>query len=124
MKKIIIPAILFIIVVTMVFYTSATIKKPGFEDKRAKLLADLDSNIREAVLEGKYNCCIEPPCTMCYLGNWIWEDGTCHCDEMIAQGELDKVCPQCRQKVGEGQCNSTTAHNHETNLFLEAVDTK
>ena len=55
---------------------------------------------------GKYKCCIKPLCTMCYLGEWAWEDGTCDCDGMIAKGDLDKVCPQCKKGIEEGRCKS------------------
>jgi hypothetical protein len=54
--------------------------------------------------EGNYRCCIDPPCTMCFMGDWIWDDGTCRCDDMIAQGEDDKVCPQCKGGSEEGTC--------------------
>jgi len=43
---------------------------------------------------------------MCYLGDWIWKDGTCDCDEMIKRGEWDKVCPQCQKGIKEGKCQS------------------
>ena len=76
----------------------------SFEDKRARVLGELSLAIDGAVAEGKYECCIDPPCTMCYMGNWLWDDGTCKCDEMIANGEYDKVCPQCARGLEEGLC--------------------
>jgi len=79
----------------------------SFEDRRVKVLKELSSSIEDAVAQGKYHCCINPPCTMCYLGNWIWEDGTCNCDAMIAQGDFDKVCPQCVKAIEKGECEST-----------------
>ena len=84
-----------------------------FEQRRTKLLNELSDSINQAMLEGKYHCCIEPPCTMCYLGNWIWEDGTCECDAMIAKGEFDKVCPQCKKGIEEGKCTSTVEESCE-----------
>ena len=82
-------------------------KKPSFEEKREKVLGELNLAIEEAEEQGRYKCCIEPACTMCYLGNWIWEDGSCYCDDMIANGEMDKVCPQCIRGIEEGSCKST-----------------
>ncbi len=82
-------------------------KEPSFEEKREKVLGELNLAIEEAEEQGRYKCCIEPACTMCYLGNWIWEDGSCYCDDMIANGEMDKVCPQCIRGIEEGSCKST-----------------
>ncbi|MBC7073856.1 hypothetical protein H5T58_00465 [Candidatus Parcubacteria bacterium] len=75
--------------------------------QREKILAELEKTIQKAKLEGKYKCCIEPPCTMCYLGDWIFKNGTCQCEEMIAKKEWDKVCPQCTKGIKEGKCKST-----------------
>ena len=44
---------------------------------------------------------------MCFLGDWLWDDGTCDCDGMIVKGEWDKVCPQCKKGIEEGFCKST-----------------
>lgn len=68
-------------------------KNESFDQRRAKNLNELSLSIQDAVAQGKYKCCITPPCTMCYLGDWIWKDGICRCDEMAAKGEFDKVCP-------------------------------
>ncbi|MAG50705.1 hypothetical protein CL621_03670 [archaeon] len=86
---------------------SDSIKVYTFEERRENILVGLNLAIEDAKEEGKYKCCIEPACTMCYLGNWIWKDGTCDCDGMIAEGELDKVCPQCKRGIEEGLCKST-----------------
>lgn len=77
-----------------------------FGDKRAHILSELDETLRAATLSGEYKCCIDPPCKMCFLGNWIWDDGTCDCDTMIANGEWDKVCPECVHGIEEGLCKS------------------
>ncbi|MBR9678486.1 MAG: hypothetical protein GOU97_04320 [Nanoarchaeota archaeon] len=68
---------------------------------------ELSLAVEDATANGDYKCCIDPPCTMCYLGNWLWNDGTCHCDEMILKGEFDKVCPQCKKGLEKGLCKST-----------------
>jgi hypothetical protein len=100
--------------VLLIFLFKLSVDKKSFEERRGEVLAELSSAIDDAVKEGKYKCCIDPPCTMCYLGNWIWEDGTCHCDEMIISGESDKVCPQCVSGLEEGLCKSLTLDECET----------
>jgi len=78
----------------------------NFQTEKEKLFSQIYSAIEKAKIEGKYKCCIEPPCTMCYLGDWIFKDGTCDCDGMVAKGEWDKVCPQCIRGIKEGKCKS------------------
>ncbi len=106
-RKIYILSILLILFMTVSIFMVLLIKKQGFEEKRESLLEQLYNNIEEAKLEGNYECCIEPPCTMCYLGNWIWEDGSCYCDRMIIEGKNEDVCPQCVKGIEEGKCKST-----------------
>jgi len=84
------------------------IAAPGFSEQREQLLSDMDSMIHQAKLDGKYRCCIEPPCRMCFLGNWIWDDGTCDCDGEIAKENWDKVCPECKNGMEQGICESAT----------------
>jgi len=43
---------------------------------------------------------------MCYLGNWIWKDGSCYCDDMIKENKLNFVCPECLRGIKEGKCES------------------
>jgi hypothetical protein len=76
----------------------------SFETRRANIINDMYDLIDLQAREGNYRCCIDPPCTMCFMGDWIWDDGTCRCDDMIAQGEDDKVCPQCKGGSEEGTC--------------------
>ncbi len=85
----------------------------GFVEGRTKILNELSDAIGVAVKEGKYHCCIDPPCTMCFLGDWLWDDGTCDCDGMIAKGEFDKVCPQCKRGIEEGRCISSAQESCE-----------
>jgi len=82
-------------------------KELSFEERREKVLFELNTGIEKAKEEGRYKCCIEPACTMCYLGHWIWDDGSCYCDDMIAKGEMDKVCPECIKGIESGSCSST-----------------
>lgn len=76
----------------------------SFEERRENIIIEMNSVISQNVEEGEYKCCIEPACTMCFLGNWVWDDGICRCDDMIAQGKDDKVCPQCKRGLEEGRC--------------------
>jgi hypothetical protein len=85
---------------------SQAVPKLAFEERRGNVLNELSGAINDAKLEGKYGCCIEPPCTMCYLWEWLWEDGQCRCDEMIAKGDFESVCPQCKKGFEEGRCES------------------
>jgi len=98
--------IILIVIVTTVFVTITKTGKNSFEENREKVLSQLYLAIEEAKKMGKYKCCIEPPCTMCYLGEWIFKDGTCDCDGMISMNEWDKVCPQCIRGIKEGKCKS------------------
>jgi|SRR3989338_1568389 len=103
MKKLI---LLFLVlgVVAGIVFGSLYSNFQSFEEKRGRIIKDMKILINEQAKEGNYRCCIEPPCTMCFMGNWLWDDGICRCDDMIASGEFDKVCPQCKDKLEEGQC--------------------
>ena len=90
------------IIITSIFLVNFT----DSEAQRERTLTSLSEGIDTFVKAGKYECCIEPPCTMCYLGEWIWKDGSCKCDEMMRNGEDDKVCPQCKKGLEEGRCKS------------------
>lgn len=109
MKKVLLSIILFsaVAILASAGPMSEGLREPSFEEKREEVLSELTLAIEDAEAQGKYKCCIDPPCTMCYLGNWIWDDGTCDCDGMIAKGEFDKVCPQCKSGLEEGLCKST-----------------
>ena len=91
---------------TLSAFSSAFPVAPGFGERRTVVLTGLMDAIKDAQAQGTYSCCIDPPCTMCYLGGWIWEDGVCRCDEMIASGQLEKVCPQCQRGLEDGLCKS------------------
>lgn len=103
-KIILLILIMGIVAAAALFSIKARKNENNFETRREKVLSQLYLAIEQAEIEGKYKCCIEPLCTMCYFGDWIWKDGTCDCDGMIAKGELDKVCPQCLRGIKEGRC--------------------
>lgn len=63
-----------------------------------KVNEQIISGIKKATAEGKYKCCINPGCTMCFLEANEWNNhqaGTCACDDLIAQGK--DPCPQCKR---------------------------
>jgi len=74
-----------------------------------RLISERDFAIQKAVEAGVYQCCIKPPCTMCYWEGNRWNNytaGTCDCDNLIAKGQ--EPCPQCVaglcQKSADGTC--------------------
>ncbi|MFH1399158.1 MAG: hypothetical protein ABIG95_03530 [Candidatus Woesearchaeota archaeon] len=93
-KKHVFAILTIVSIVVLALFVNASQKQ--FKTKRDGLLSELSKAVEEAEAQGNYHCCIEPPCTMCYLGNWEWEDGICLCDEMIAEGKWEEVCPQCK----------------------------
>ena len=112
-------ALCLIVLAGFVYLSAMSMRADSFEEsfgaRRARVLGELTLAIDDAVLLGKYECCIDPPCTMCYMGSWVWNDGTCLCDDMIAKGEFDKVCPQCLRGIEEGYCKSTAKSSCEIN---------
>ncbi len=106
MNKTIFLTIMIVIVMSVLVYNS-NLNTESFEQKRERILNELSLAIDEAIEEDRYKCCIDPPCTMCYMGNWLWDDGSCYCDDLIMKGKFDKVCPQCIKGIEEGRCKST-----------------
>lgn len=117
MKKSSSEVLIITIVITVIIFvlikaqTTNDFKSKSFKDKRSQILSEIDIALKEATKSGNYKCCIEPPCKMCFLGNWIWKEGTCNCETMIAQGQWDKVCPECKAGIKEGRCISTKTTN-------------
>lgn len=72
-----------------------------------KVIENLYQGIEYSESQGNYDCCIEPACTMCYLGHWKFEKGTCECDDAIAEGRDDDVCPECKKEQEKGNCESS-----------------
>lgn len=81
----------------------------SYEKRRENIINDIESLIEEKTESGEYKCCIEPSCNMCFLGEWLWDDGICRCDDLITNGENDKVCPECKAGIKEGRCKSEKA---------------
>ena len=98
-------------IIAGILVASAYPNLQSYSQRRATLINDINSEIAKSVAAGNYRCCIQPACTMCYMGDWIWDDGICRCDDMIAQGQYDKVCPQCKKGLEEGRCKYSNDKN-------------
>ncbi len=75
-------------------------------EQQVKIVALRDEAIQRAVNRGDYHCCINPPCTMCYMEANPWNNhtpGTCACDDLIAQGK--QACPQCQNALCQSEAN-------------------
>jgi len=85
-----------------------TFSKLSRREKHQKIISERDLAIQEAMDEGEYKCCINPPCTMCYMEANQWNNykaGTCACDDLIAQGK--EPCPQCKNGLCETSEDNT-----------------
>lgn len=88
-------------------YFVFNIQNPNFKDLAPgemyeRIIEQRDYAISQAVMRGDFRCCINPPCTMCYMEGNQWNNftpGTCACDDLIAQGE--EPCPQCERGLCE-----------------------
>jgi len=75
-----------------------------------QIVQQRDLAIQKAVAAGDYRCCIEPPCSMCYMKANQWNNytaGTCACDDLIAEGK--DPCPECQKgncEEGNDACKS------------------
>jgi hypothetical protein len=72
-------------------------EKLSAEEMHERIIKERDYAISKAVIVGDFRCCINPPCTMCYMEANQWNNqtaGTCACDDLIAQGK--EPCPQCQ----------------------------
>ncbi len=113
MKKIIIAILLLFMGGFASFLFFRYQKTPNFNElssneKWQRIIQERDEAIAEVVREGVYKCCIEPPCTMCYMEANQWnhyQAGTCACDDLIVQGK--EPCPQCERGLCQGKaaCN-------------------
>ena len=77
-----------------------------------RIIEERNFAIQKAVESGDYRCCIDPPCSMCYMEANQWnnnEAGTCACDDLIAQG--DEPCPQCKSGLCDTDENGTCEIN-------------
>lgn len=87
----------------------SSFSKLSSDEMYRRLISERNFAINKAVESGIYECCITPPCTMCYWEANPWNNqtaGTCACDDLIALGK--EPCPQCVkglcEKSAEGTC--------------------
>lgn len=69
-------------------------------EMRERIIKERDVAIKKAAESGNYRCCIDPPCTMCFMEANQWNNqtaGTCACDDLIAEGK--EPCPQCGRSL-------------------------
>ncbi|NQU77968.1 hypothetical protein HQ544_04710 [Candidatus Falkowbacteria bacterium] len=96
----------------------------NFEDlsaveKYERIIQERDIAISEAKTAGDFRCCINPPCTMCFMEANEWNNftpGTCACDDLIAQGK--EPCPQCKRGLADGTCSSVVNPDEECDVDL------
>lgn len=104
-----IPIILMLLIGGFVGYLAFSIQNPDFkklnpEKMYQRIIQERDFAISQAMARGDYRCCINPPCTMCYMEANQWNNntpGTCACDDLIALGK--EACPQCKRGLCEGK---------------------
>lgn len=117
MKIVKILIIVFLILVGVGLGYLISNQRPFFEtlsteEMQQKIVKQRGIAIQKAVKEGKYKCCISPPCTMCFMEANQWnnfEAGTCACDGLIAQGK--EPCPQCKNAFCGGEENNSCRIN-------------
>ncbi len=76
----------------------------GKSDTRIAFADKQKAAIYQLVKEGKYRCCIENPCSYCFLNSTPEEDGTiCDCLDEVMNGE--HPCGECMGEILEGNGN-------------------
>ncbi|MEE8168851.1 MAG: cytochrome c biogenesis CcdA family protein [Candidatus Hydrothermarchaeales archaeon] len=51
----------------------------------------------------EYECCVEPPCMECLRTDHCGEVGKCICRAHVEEGELEKVCNECKIGLAQGK---------------------
>ena len=76
----------------------------NMEDARVVVASQQKNIIKNLIKEGKYRCCINNPCSYCFLKSTGSEDGTvCDCLDEIVNGE--HPCGECIGEILEGNGN-------------------
>lgn len=64
-----------------------------------RLQGEADALKSELARQGRYTCCVEPPCTQCLL-----ERGECHCRKSLRkEGPCGDCCGECRDGWIDGR---------------------
>lgn len=94
--------ILIVIAVVFSFFlfsaTDIPFRMLGADTRYEKIIRERNLSINQAMVTGNYNCCMNPPCEMCYMDANEWNNetaGTCACDDLVSEGK--EPCPQCRK---------------------------
>lgn len=61
-------------------------KKLSPNKMQERIIKERDYAVNQAIARSDYKCCINPPCTMCYMETNQWNNftaGTCTCDEFV-----------------------------------------
>ena len=98
---------IYFLVLTFAFIFLAGIIYLNSGNPTDRAIKNLYRAIEKAEEKGDYKCCIDPPCTMCFLGKWKFEKGTCFCDDAIREGRTEDVCPECKKGLEQGLCKSS-----------------
>lgn len=79
----------------------AMIKKAGIDEQRNDFIALADNIKAEMAKQGKYNCCLEKPCTYCIEKTpGHGEGAACECMDDILAGR--HPCGECIGEILEG----------------------
>ncbi len=74
------------------YHFSEDFTKQSLKDMRMEILSEIDFAVSKAEAEGTYNCCVDPPCRICFV-----MEGECNCkDELESGGD---VCEECRDRL-------------------------
>ena len=75
----------FLFFIILLLITTEIIAKDYQQNKYEpeKVINNLHKAIKNSEKQGNYKCCIQPSCTMCFLGKWEFEVGKCFCDDAI-----------------------------------------
>ncbi len=64
----------------------------SLDDMRSEILSELDFAVELAEEAGIYECCVDPPCRICFV-----EEGSCDCIEKLANAE--DICEECKDRL-------------------------
>lgn len=79
-------------------------KELSLKEMRERYIQERAYAIELAEKQGLYDCCIDPPCTMCFdrgIGHeWSRDGQYCSCDKLLEEGK--DPCPQCKAGLAQG----------------------
>ncbi|MEE8357917.1 MAG: cytochrome c biogenesis protein CcdA [Candidatus Hydrothermarchaeales archaeon] len=69
----------------------------------------------------EYECCIEPPCSECLMTDHCGEVGKCICRIHVEEGELEKVCNECKIGLAQGDGIAEKAERTQNPAFATLI---